>query len=194
MKKILLVLMLMIPVLSGCIIIPVDTLPNVNVDIVGEPGFTTNYLLKNNSTGQTTRIICDDFTNNTVIEFTFTGSLTNWEAYMTKDDLNNSGETNLKKYTFSSSGVNYDAATRKVSFTYTVTPRVSPLSSSTLMPSIVVNPIDEVPEVLGETRVHFNVPGYEGFFIDVDVIGNCGELSSGNLVAIKSPQTFLMQK
>jgi hypothetical protein len=189
MKKLFLGLVLLIPVLSGCfVLIPVDDLPNTNVNIIGKVGFNTNYLLRESS-GATTPIICDDFTNNTLIGFTFTGNLNNWEAYMTRED--GSGKTNLRTYNLSSSGVNYNAATRKVSFTYTISPQISPLSSSSLSPSIVINPIGA--EFLGKTQIVFNIPEYNAFTVITDVVGNCGELPSGLMAIQNSESTFLME-
>jgi hypothetical protein len=193
MKKIFLVLALMIPVLSGCFVVLDDIPTNMNVDIVGVPTITTNYLLRNNLTGATVAIICDEFTNNTLIKFRYTGGLRVWEAFMSNPQ-DSVDKTNRRTYTFGSNGVSHNTSTGDVTFTYSISPTISPLSNTSIMPSIVVNPIDEEPQVLGETRVYFSVPGYEAFNEDIPVIGNCAALSSGNLVAIQSSKSSVMQK
>ena len=88
MKKILLVLMLMIPVLSGCIIIPID--PSFEVVSASSK---TNYILTQN--GDQSFVICNDRTTELNYEFKYSGTLIAWESYLRGDQGGIAGSNNF---------------------------------------------------------------------------------------------------
>jgi hypothetical protein len=153
MKKILLAMMLMIPVLSGCLVV-IDDIPNSKVTI-SNAKMSTNWL--NTATGE--YVICDDRDTTITYSFNFTGNLTTWETYL-------QGPTEIKgraSFTLSSKGVSYDPATRFVEVNaYLIKAGAAP---QVIEPQITVN---------RKNTLYLNINGSPvSFYKDITVLNTC---------------------
>ena len=176
MKKILLVLMVMIPVLSGCFVV-IDDIPTIFT--VTNASFSTNYQLEfieDNNERVQRNVICDDKTTTLIYKFTFTGILDSFRSYLSGYDTGQIPSDGDK--TFTKSDINLTSGV-PVEVEYTIPARLAPLSNDSLEPSVILR------EIKGYSLLHLDFPGASQDKISlfdnskypgIPVVGNCIEL------------------
>jgi hypothetical protein len=167
MKKILVALALMIPVLSGCIIIPID--PSFRITSARSK---TNYILTKD--GQSNFVICNDSPSTLDYEFTYSGTLTTWESYVQGENSDRiAGRTTFVPGDDKSS-IDYANKTVKVSYSIPVGTAPTLLAPQGITSNITVNP---TAVIVGYSRLYITAEGFSGGQVfdsaKMAVVDNC---------------------
>ena len=169
MKKILIALVLMIPVLSGCLIIG---LVDPSFSVV-KASSKTNYILTQN--GQQSFAICNDLITILDYEFTFSGTLITWESYVRGDQGGIAGRTQFVPGDGKST---IDNSAKTVKVKYEINPGGAPrlVAPQANIPNITVNP---KALIVGYSTLFLNAEGFtQGEPLSSDkmaVIDNCSD-------------------
>jgi hypothetical protein len=157
MKKILIALVLMIPVLSGCLIIEIP----YAVTIVGTPVLATNH---QDNSGKS--VICDDKTTFLVYSFRFQGTLTSWRSYLEGPTEGISEQSDVT-LTFNSTGVSYDSVNNKVDVRYQILPGGAPklVAFDSIQPNISLDVTDKLVLEIKQAGKEYSA--------DLKIVTNC---------------------